>query len=621
MKKIDFEKLKENLVEGLSDMETIKSYLHRKKYSNLDLIKEGLKPFKNDRKLKFQYFFYSLASGLVPILDAFILYFLVDRISKGQADLAMILKISAIFSLCYIVLNVTASQIENRTQVLFTKTRVGMIHKCTEKIMTMDYGLLENPDFINEAERYMFAFSSNNSGIEGVYHKLFELGGYLVSFVALGIILAGLSPLIFIFSLFSIIIFVLIKEKIAAFKHDRVEKLNLYRRRSERLASLGADFKYGKDIRLYDFSSKFKESMKETLNSYISFYKYCTRPQVSLALPLALSLVFVEGLSLYFMGRKILLQEITIAQVSLFASSILLFMTKLDQVADSFAFIREEIKYFADGVDMMKADLNSFSWKKSLEDSKKISIEFKDVSFSYPTSKKKIFENLSFKIEKGQRLALVGVNGAGKTSFVKLVLGLYKPTSGKIYINGMDSEDLDIKERFKAFSVVLQETDPLALSIAENVAATTENIDRKRVYKCLEKAGLKEKIDLLPQGIDTQMTKIIEEEGTIFSGGENQKLAIARALYKKDFAALILDEPTASLDALAEEKIYKELDEIVGDKTLIFISHRLASTSFCDRIALLDEGKIVEYGSHQELMENDGLYKKMFITQGKYYKE
>lgn len=621
MQKINYKKIKENMVENLTDIGTIKAYLHRKKYTRFELLKEGLKPFKNNRKLKIQYFFYSLSSGLIPILDAFILYFLLDRISKGEADLRTIITISGIFACLYIVLNLISTQIEYRVQTLFTKTRLGMFHECADKYMEMDFGLLENPDFINEIERFYYAFSSNNSGIEGVYHKLFELGGHLVSFIVLGIILAYLSPLVFIFSIFSIIVFVLIKEKIAKYKHERLEKLNLYSRKSKRLTEIAADFKFGKDIRIYEFIDNFKESLKESLNNYVSYYKYCTKPQVTLALPIGLSLVLVEALGFYYMGQKIITREISIGQVSLFATSILLFIEKLEITSNSIAFIREEIKYFRDGLDLMRADLTSISGEKSIKDSDNLYIEFKDVSFSYPGNNKKIFENLSFKIKKGQRLALVGVNGAGKTTLVKLIIGLYQPTSGKIYINGIDTEDIDKKERFKAFSVVLQETDPLALSISENVSASIDDIDKNRVYDCLVKVGLKEKIDLLPKGIDTQMTKIIDSDGTIFSGGENQKLAIARALYKKDYRALILDEPTASLDAFAEEKIYRDLDRIVGDKTLIFISHRLASTSFCDKILLLDGGEIVEYGTHKDLMENNGLYKKMFTTQGKYYKE
>lgn len=621
MTSLDYEELKENLVENLTDIETIKAYLHRNDYSDLDLLKAGLKPFKKDRKLHISWFFHSLATGLIPVLNAFILYFLVDRLTNKGADAMTIIKISGIFALIFASLNIISAQLEYRVDVLFSRTRMNMLHTCLDNIMTMDYGLGENPNFINEAERFMNAFSSNNSGIEGVYREFYKTGGYLISLIVFGLILSYLSPLIFIFSILSLISYVWLKERIASYKHARMEKLNLYKRRSGRLADIGSDFKFGKDIRLYGFSDKFDHVFSQVLDDFVGYYKDFTKPQVTLSLPLGLSLLIGEGLGLYFLGRNIMKGQITLAQLSLFASSILLFMTQLEMLAENISTIKEEIKYFADGLDMMEADLVSLSGDKTLSDEENLEIVFDHVSFSYPGSDKNIFDDLSFKISKGQRLAVVGVNGAGKTTLAKLILGLYKPSSGKIYLNGIDAEELDLKGRFEAFSAVLQETEPLALSIAENVAGSLDNIDRQRVYESLARAGLKKKIDLLPKRIDTQMTKIIDEDGTIFSGGENQKLAIARALYKKDYKALILDEPTASLDALAEEKIYKDLDQIVGNKTLIFISHRLASTSFCDKILLLDGGKIVEFGSHEDLMQNNGLYKKMFMAQGKYYKE
>lgn len=280
---------------------------------------------------------------------------------------------------------------------------------------------------------------------------------------------------------------------------------------------------------------------------------------------------------------------------------------------------RRNLLYVSDGFDMLRTDLKSDNGDKEINSP--MSIEFSHVSFSYPLSDVNVLEDLSFTIKEKEKVAIVGINGAGKSTIVSLILGLYKPTSGKIYINGIDSEDLDLKKRYAAFATVLQNVEPLAVSIAENVAGTDKNIDRQRVIESLDKAGLSYKLDQLSEGIDTQMTKNIKEDGTLFSGGENQKLAIARALYKKNSYALIMDEPTAALDALAEEKIYSRLDKISEGKTLIFISHRLASTRFCDKIMLLDGGKITEYGTHEELLKRDGLYKQMYESQRKYYKE
>lgn len=334
---------------------------------------------------------------------------------------------------------------------------------------------------------------------------------------------------------------------------------------------------------------------------------------------LAILLVGIEAIAYYYLSGQVIREAINLKSLTLIITSISVYVSIISSFVMYFAQTRSNFRFFADGYDFIKADLANACGDEKI--SGPASIEFKNVSFSYPLSDKLVLENLSFKINPKEKIAIVGVNGAGKSTIVALILGLYKATSGKIYINGIDSEKIDQKNRFAAFATVLQNVEPLAVSIAENVAATSKNIDRKKVIQCLDQAGLAYKIDQVSKGIDTQMTKNIEEDGTNFSGGENQKLAIARALYKQDTHCLIMDEPTASLDALAEEAIYKEIDEISDGKTLIFISHRLASTRFCDKIMVLDGGNIKEYGTHEDLLKANGLYKEMYESQKKYYQE
>ncbi len=186
-------------------------------------------------------------------------------------------------------------------------------------------------------------------------------------------------------------------------------------------------------------------------------------------------------------------------------------------------------------------------------------------------------------------------------------------------MNGIDYLDFSLSDLKRLFTVVFQEVEPIAVSIAQNVAAALQGFDRQLVEQCLQRAGLWEKVASLPQGMDTQVLKIVEPDGIVFSGGENQKLMIARALYRTEARIMIMDEPTAALDALAEEKIYQEFNQLMEDRTAIFISHRLASTRFCDEIMLLDGGTIAERGTHEELMMQNGLYAEMFREQSKYY--
>ncbi|MBR5761983.1 MAG: ABC transporter ATP-binding protein, partial [Lachnospiraceae bacterium] len=215
----------------------------------------------------------------------------------------------------------------------------------------------------------------------------------------------------------------------------------------------------------------------------------------------------------------------------------------------------------------------------------------------------------------------VGLNGAGKTTFIKLLLRLYEPTEGHIYLNDVDISTYDRDEYYKLFSPVFQEVIlfayPLYLNVSMNTVAET---DKERAIKCLEQAGMKEKVAELKNGVDTEVLKVVEDDGVDFSGGEKQKIALARALYK-NAPVIVLDEPTAALDALAEAKLYQDFDKMVEGKTAIYISHRLSSTQFCDDVAMFKDAELVEYGTHESLLKAGGPYSEMFNVQAQYYLE
>lgn len=252
----------------------------------------------------------------------------------------------------------------------------------------------------------------------------------------------------------------------------------------------------------------------------------------------------------------------------------------------------------------------------------RIDIEFKNVSFRYPNAENDTIRNISFRIRPGEKVALVGINGAGKTTIVKLLCGLYLPTEGEILLNGHPVNDYNIREYYSLFSAVFQDINLMPISIAENIACTTEkeNIDRSRVMRALEEAGIGEKIKSLKDGIDTLYNKEVNPEAADFSGGEKQKLALARAIYLSR-PMLVLDEPTSALDPIAENEMYLQFDKITENQTALFISHRLASTRFCDKILHLENGKIIEEGTHAQLMEKGGKYAEMFRLQSQYYQD
>lgn len=248
-------------------------------------------------------------------------------------------------------------------------------------------------------------------------------------------------------------------------------------------------------------------------------------------------------------------------------------------------------------------------------------LEFRDVSFRYPGGGQMALEHVSFRLRTGGRLAIVGANGAGKTTFIKLLCRLYDPTEGEILLNGINIKKYDYDEYIGLFSVVFQDYKIFSFPVAENVSAS-QDFDEEKVRKSLKEAGLYERVTEMKNGIHTKLLKDQQEdgeEGLEISGGEKQKLALARALYR-DAPVVILDEPTSALDPIAEQDIYQRFNSMVQDKTAIFISHRMSSCRFCDTVIVFDGGRIVQTGSHDELLrDKEGIYRRMWEAQAQYY--
>ena len=247
-------------------------------------------------------------------------------------------------------------------------------------------------------------------------------------------------------------------------------------------------------------------------------------------------------------------------------------------------------------------------------------VEFCNVSFRYPGSEDYALKNVNIKFRIGERLAIVGINGSGKTTFIKLLCRLYDPTEGEIFLNGINIRKYNYLDYMSVFSVVFQDFKLFAFPLGQNVA-TRSSYDKERVENSLQKAGFGERLSDMPDGLETYLYKEFSEKGVDISGGEAQKIALARSLYK-DSPFIILDEPTAALDPVAEADIYTRFNEVAGDKTAIYISHRLSSCQFCDEIAVFENGEIVQKGSHKELVEDkNGKYYELWQAQAQYYME
>ena len=276
-----------------------------------------------------------------------------------------------------------------------------------------------------------------------------------------------------------------------------------------------------------------------------------------------------------------------------------------------------------EAIDFLRRYVPNSTYQGSLTTEKrsdrKYEIEFKAVSFRYPGTSTWALRHVSMKFDVGGRLAVVGENGSGKTTFIKLLCRLYDPDEGEIRLNGIDIRKYRYDNYLALFSVVFQDFQLLAQPLGANVAAA-EDYDRERAARCLEKAGFGARLAELLNGLDTCLYRDFEEDGVEISGGEAQKIALARVLYQ-DAPFIVLDEPTAALDPEAEAEVYTKFNDIVEDKTAIYISHRLSSCRFCDQIAVFDGGQVVQQGSHDQLIREEGKYQSIWNAQAQYYQK
>lgn len=381
------------------------------------------------------------------------------------------------------------------------------------------------------------------------------------------------------------------------------------------------DFSYAKDIRLYGMKQFLHDLLAHLLGLRLAEKKKTERRAVLTAMINFLVILVRDGAAYAFLIAQAVQGNVNAASFVLYFSAI----TSLSGVMGS---ILDILNRIFDGA----MQVSDFREAMEIEDrlnrstgipipKQPFSIEFRNVSYRYPEGEKKTLDNVSFRINAGEKIALVGLNGAGKTTLTMLMCGMLLPDEGEILLDGHTLYEYNRDEMYSLFGIVPQKFNILPLSIAQNIAASaSEDIDRDRIRSCIELAGLTEKIASLPRGADTPLFRNQHEDGIDLSGGETQKLLLARLLYKNP-PCIILDEPTAALDPIAEDRMYRSYHRIAAKATSIFISHRLASTRFCDRIFLLDGARIAETGSHDELMAANGKYRELFEVQSKYYKE
>nr|WP_295678004.1 ABC transporter ATP-binding protein [uncultured Lachnoclostridium sp.] len=591
------------------------------KYPIFKTIGKMLANVKRQNKALFAWLFvYTIAAAIYPFFGIVLPKLLIGELVLGDlADVKTVIIIIVGYLLLASMVGFIKSYTSNCAYPRITRLRIDYIGEIFDKIVSADYQFMEDSTFFDKNDRAMEATSSNSNGVEGVYHKLFDIPAVMISIIALIVLIGMINPLILLGLLVNLLVTIYISRKVHKQEYKRKEQLAKADRKKRYYYQTTHDFSYGKDIRLYGLAGRILSNYDKEINGYIAVKKQIFNREYALGFLGLFTLLLSDALTYGILIKKVV-DGMSIADFSMYLAAVVSLSAMLKNFSEQISYVINETHYVYDFYNFLDRDLGAKGGKhKSIKDDT-LEIEFDNVSFKYPNTDRYIIKDLNFKINKGERLAIVGINGAGKSTIVKLMIGLFDVTEGEIRINQIPIKQFDKKELYNMFAVVFQDINVLAFTVNENVACTSEEIDETRVIKSLDRVGLTEKINELPKGREQMMLKIIEADGTEFSGGQSQKLAIARALYK-DSSMVIMDEPTAALDALAEAEIYENFSELVKGKTAVYISHRLASTKFCDKIALFDKDGLKEYGNHEELMKLGGSYSQMFSVQGKYYTE
>lgn len=574
---------------------------------------------KIDKLFIFQKLFHTIISAVYSFVYAYIIRVAVAAIEQGLPMETMFRNV--------ILISIGGFLISFFRRYLdpifwYKGDRITSVLKQQKSIRTleMDYELLERPetqDAVEKTNRNL----GNWNGIMGLINRGFYSLQYLLSFLIAASIIVTVNWLLII-----AICFLSLFKILAENKNQRREKEEFYDqtppiwRRINYTDAISTNLTIGKDLRIFAMNEFINQERDRSVDEFKQLFKKSTRRFILYNI-LINFLSLLDTLFLYgFMIYEVLYHGMTIASFTFMVSSVYTLISSLHNVIHQNGYMLRNALEAKDYRLFMELEYTRDIETEEIK-ADTVEIEFQNVYYSYYLQDGYALENVSFKIKKGEKIALVGYNGAGKTTLVKLLSGLYHPTKGRILINGVNIENLTRESLQKLISLVFQDNIMYAMEIAENIAMkTSEKVDYQKVEDKIKLLELERKINSFPQKVKTIITRELDETGIELSGGENQKLALARAMYK-NAPLFVLDEPTSALDALSEAHLYQHFNEIIQDNTAIFISHRLSSTKFCDRIIFLGEGKVKEVGTHQELMKLNGEYKKLFTMQSDYYQE
>lgn len=540
---------------------------------------------------------------------------------EEHASLSALLQVILWFALGLFVLQMLSAYLENLSSHGRLEVRAALRDRILAKMHGMAYENATDPSVLNLRKNALNTTADDSSAAEQVFQNgqkfLVCLSTFLVYLTVLSQVSLWLVVLIFVMTLIS----TLVSKRCYSWRYYHRAEQGEYLNQLEYLRDKTESVTLAKDVRIFGLKPWIDNIYRRTLQAYRKYIVKSEKVQfrgnladitimttrVAVSYLYLIYLALTEGMS----AAEFLLYFNAVAGLSRYINDIFMSITNLYRNTLEIAVVREFL-------DIPEPD--SHQEKRPIPQNPHPELVLRNVSYRYPGSAQDTISHMNLTLRPGENVAIVGLNGAGKTTLVKLLCGLLHPTDGQVLLDGIDIREFDRAAYYRLFSAVFQEYSLLDASIAENIAGTEGSADQIRLMEVIEQAGLSAKVESLPDGVHTHIGKEVYQDGILLSGGQTQRLLLARALYKNG-TFLLLDEPTAALDPIAEDDLYRKYHEMTRGKTSVFISHRLASTRFCDRILFLEKGVIAEEGTHETLLNLGGKYAALYQIQSRYYQE
>lgn len=574
---------------------------------------------RTDRKMILYILFACLLGAFAPLVLSLMPKLIVGVVENPGTDaIRRILLISlGFFALEFLVEGVSL-YCSNQVIVVANKTRFELMNEQNKKMASVDFKYISDRSIFKMYGMAFEATSGDWGGVTGMLREFARIAPIILSLIIIGGVITALSPLTGALLLLYAITYAYAQRQANKEVIDNDAEINKISDEIRYYNKTAGDFKSGKEIRLFNLKDMILNAYKNVIDKRKSFSLRAVNKTFRKSLLSVLILIIAQGIFAYTLILSFKNGLVDTGSFLMYLTLMLQFVLLADRAIEDYEFyVVNQTIYVENLYDLLETDKLNITHGDRDRLSGAVDIEFRNVTFAYPNTDKKVLDNLSFKIAKNETIALVGNNGEGKSTIINLLVRLFRPDEGEILLNGVNINEFKEEELYKMFACIFQQVNIYPYTLGNNISMQ-ETYDLERAKRAIEDVGLKERIEEEKNAYERNMSHEVAKDALELSGGQEQKLAISRAVYK-DSPILILDEPTANLDALAEHEIYSKLNDLREDRTSIYISHRLSSTKFCDRIILLKGGKIFEEGTHDELMKKKGEYYEMFTIQGKYY--